>query len=95
MDDHRAKKAVGATLSSRLIDHRRLFTGPGLLEGPPVLPALAVKLVAVKLIRTPTAYANRRILRIPLGEFPDHQCQLRIRFRTDDYRLSQTIDKRI
>ncbi len=32
MNDHRAEKAAGATLSSRLIDHRRPSTDPGLGE---------------------------------------------------------------
>jgi len=39
--------------------------GPGLIDVPPGLPALAVSLVAVKLTRKPTAYANQRMLRIP------------------------------
>jgi len=47
---------------------------PGLIEAPPGLPALAVKLT-----RKPTAYAHQRMLRRPLGEFPDHQCHLGIK----------------
>jgi hypothetical protein len=42
-----------------------------LIDAPPVF--------AVKLIRKSPAYANQRMLRIPLGGFPDHQCNLGIR----------------
>jgi hypothetical protein len=55
-----------------------------LIDAPPVF--------AVKLTRKPTAYANQRMLRIPLGELPDHQCNPGIRLELMTTDLAKTLD---